>query len=162
MLIAAAVTLIFLRALIARADAYGAFLRGAAEGLRAAVRIAPALCAMLLMLRLMDASGLAAVLGQALAPVLDALHLPRETATVFILRPLTGSGGLSALQEVFRTCGVDSRAGRIASVLVGASETIFYTLTVYLAAAKVKRLPWVIPVSLASYLVGAWTAGLLL
>lgn len=78
------------------------------------------------------------------------------------LRPLSGSASLTALEQIFVRCGVDSRAGRIASVLMGSSETIFYTLTVYLAAAKVKRLPGLIPASLISYLAGAVVAGAIL
>lgn len=70
---------------------------------------------------------------------------------MLLLRPLTGSGSIAAMEEIFRTCGVDSRAGRIASVMMGSSETIFYTMTVYLGAAGVKKLPRVLPVSLLAY-----------
>lgn len=81
---------------------------------------------------------------------------------MLVLRPLTGSGSLTALRTIFEQCGVDSRAGRAASVLMGSSETIFYTLTVYLGATDVRRLPWVAPVSLVSYLAGAWVCGLVI
>ena len=97
-----------------------------------------------------------------LKPVLGLMGLPEEVTTLLLLRPLSGSASLTAMEEVFARCGVDSRAGRIASVLMSASETIFYTLTVYLGATKLKRLPWVIPVSLASYLAGAAVCGLML
>ena len=79
---------------------------------------------------------------------------------MLLLRPLSGSGSLAALEQIIDGCGVDSRAGRAASVLMGSSETIFYTMTVYLAATDVRRLPWVLPVSMVSYLAGAWVCGL--
>lgn len=153
---------IVLRGVLAGVDVYGAFTAGARQGVRAAAELIPALTAMALMLGLMDASGLNAWLTRVLAPMMGALHLPEEVSTLLVLRPLTGSGSLKALEQVFACCGADSRAGRIASVLMGASETIFYTMTVYLGATRVRKLRWVVPVSLASYLVGAVVAGMML
>lgn len=141
-------------------DAYDAFLRGAKRGMDTALQLLPALCAMMLMLSLMDASGLTALLSRLLRPVTGLMNLPEETAPLLILRPLSGSGSLAAMKDIFTQCGVDSRAGRAASVLMGSSETIFYTMTVYLAATNVRRLPWALPVSLISYLAGAWVCGM--
>jgi len=98
-------------------------------------------------------------LARLLAPVMELMDLPEETAPILLLRPLSGSGSLAALQQIFDQCGVDSRAGRIASVLMSASETIFYTMTVYLGATGIRKLPWVLGVSLVSYLVGAAVCG---
>ncbi len=154
--------IIVLRGLMSGSDVYGAFLRGAEKGMKSALSLLPALCAMLLMLSMLQASGLSALLSRALSPLTRLLSLPEEVAPMLFLRPLTGSGSIAALETVFATCGVDSRAGRIASVLMGSSETIFYTMTVYLGAAGVRKLPWVLPVSLTAYVMGAWLCGLLL
>ncbi len=154
--------IIVLRGLMSGSDVYGAFLRGAEKGMKSALSLLPALCAMLLMLSMLQASGLSSLLSRALSPLTRLLSLPEEVAPMLFLRPLTGSGSIAALETVFATCGVDSRAGRIASVLMGSSETIFYTMTVYLGAAGVRKLPWVLPVSLTAYVMGAWLCGLLL
>ena len=154
--------LIVLRGTVKGVDVYGAFVHGAASGAKTGAALLPPLCAMVVMLTAARASGLLTILGGYLAPVLRLFRLPEETAGVLLLRPFSGSGSLAALEEVFARCGADSRAGRIASVLVGSSETIFYTMTVYLGAAKVRRLPWVVPVSLASYLIGAAVTGALI
>ena len=127
------VLLIVLRGAVKGADVYAALLRGGRQGMEAAMGLLPALVAM-----------------------------PEEVTTLLLLRPLSGSASLTAMEEVFARCGVDSRAGRIASVLMSASETIFYTLQVYLGGTKLKRIPWVIPVSLVSYLAGAAVCGLML
>lgn len=158
-IIVALVGIMVLRGL-SSGDAYGAFLTGAKRGMEAAMGLLPALSAMMLMLAMINASGLDELLCRLLAPLTQLLNLPKETAPLLVLRPLTGSGSLTALKAIFEQCGVDSRAGRVASVLMGSSETIFYTMTVYLAATDVRRLPWVLPISLASYLVGAWVCGL--
>ena len=156
------VLLIVLRGAVRGVDVYGALLRGGRQGMECALGLLPALVAMTALLALLSASGLSGALSAVLKPTLSLLGLPEEVTALLLLRPLSGSASLTALQEVFTRCGPDSRAGRIASVLMGASETIFYTLTVYLGATKLKRLPWVIPVSLASYLAGAAVCGLML
>lgn len=153
---------IVLRGMMTGCDVYGAFLRGAEKGMKSALSLLPALCAMLLMLSLLDASGLSYLLARVLSPVTALLHLPAEVAPMLFLRPLTGSGSIAALEQVFAQCGVDSRAGRVASVLMGSSETIFYTMTVYLGAAGVRKLPYAMGVSLAAYLIGAAACGWLL
>jgi nucleoside recognition len=129
--------------------------------MEAAWQLLPALTGMLLMLSLMNASGLTALLVRLLSPLTAILNLPHEVAPMLILRPMTGSGSLAALQEIFAQYGADSRVGRIASVLMGSSETIFYTMSVYLGAAGVKKLPGALGVSLLSYLTCAWVCGLI-
>lgn len=156
------VGLIVLRGVAKGVDVYRAFLSGGRQGMESALGLLPALCAMMLLLAMMNASGLSGLMTHALSPVLRLLNLPEETAPVLFLRPLSGSGSLAALQQVFDQCGVDSRAGKIASVLMSASETIFYTMTVYLGATGIRRLPGVIGVSLVSYLIGAAVCGMLI
>ena len=156
------VGVILLRGLMMGFDVYGAFLRGAEKGMRSAISLLPALCGMLLMLAMVNASGLTRMLQWAISPLTELLRLPQEVAPMLLLRPLTGSGSLAAMEAIFDSCGPDSRAGRIASVLMGSSETIFYTMTVYLGAAGVKKLPLALPVSLAAYLFGAVLCGWLM
>ena len=114
---------IVLRGWMTGSDVYGAFLRGAERGMKSAMSLLPALCAMLLMLAMVNASGLTEMLSRVIAPVTSLLRLPEEAAPMLLLRPLTGSGSLAALEAIFESCGPDSRAGRIASVIMGSSET---------------------------------------
>lgn len=153
--------LIVLRGAVRGVDVYGAVISGGSAGAKTASGLLPALCAMTALLAMMEASGLNAALSRLLSPFLTLMNLPEEIAPMLILRPITGSGSLTTLQQIFDRCGVDSRAGRIASVLMGSSETIFYTLTVYLGATDIRRLPWVIPVSVISYLAGAIVCGVM-
>lgn len=158
-LVLLAVALTVLRGAWKGVNVYGAVLRGGKQGMEAALTLLPGLCAMTMLLALMDASGLNRLLTWVLSPLLRLMNLPEEVATMLVLRPLSGSGSISALEQVFAQYGVDSRAGRVASVLMGASETIFYTMTVYLGATDVRKLPWVVPVSIVSYLIGAAICG---
>ena len=153
--------LIVMRGVACGADAYGAFLRGAERGMRAALSLLPALCAMTLMVSLLTASGLTELLSAVTGPLSRLMRLPEETAPMVLLRPLSGSGSLSVLRDIFASCGPDSRAGRAAAVMMGSSETIVYTMTVYLGAAGVRRVPHALWVSLCAYAVGLIVCGLL-
>ena len=153
-MITAMAALILLRGTGKGCDVYAAFLRGAERGMRSAMQLMPVLCAMLLMLAVFRSSGASNLLTMAAAPLTGMLHIPQEVTPILLLRPFTGSGSLAALRQIYESCGVDSRAGMIASVLMGSTETIFYTMTVYLGAAGISRLRWVLPVSMAAYAAG--------
>ncbi|MBR3764811.1 MAG: spore maturation protein [Clostridia bacterium] len=154
-LLLAVVGVILLRGILLHVDVYGAFLAGAEHGARSAAKLLPPLCAMLLMLHLLTSSGLTELVTRLLLPVTQWMGLPQELTPMVLLRPLTGSGSLAAMQEIFSVCGVDSRAGRLASALMGSSETIVYTLTVYVGAAGIRKVPGALTASLAGYLAGA-------
>ena len=140
------------------AGGYEAFLRGAGEGLRTGVEILPALAAMMLLIGLIRTRGLAEVMEGLLGPAAEAVGFPREALTVLLLRPLSGAGSLAALETLMETYGPDSRASLVAGVVVGSSETIFYTMTVYLSAAGVRKLPRALGISLLSWLAGCLAA----
>lgn len=159
MMLLAAAGLIVLRGVACGADAYGAFLRGAERGARSAMALLPALCAMTLMVSLLTASGLTELLSRAAGPLMRLTRLPEEIAPMALLRPLTGSGSLTVLRDVFARFGPDSRAGRAAAVMMGSSETIVYTMTVYLGAAGERRAPHALWVSLCAYAVGLIVCG---
>ena len=127
--------------------------------MRSAFALLPALCAMTLMVSLLASSGLTGLLSALARPLTGLLRLPEETAPMALLRPLSGSGSLSVLRDILASCGPDSRAGRAAAVMMGSSETIVYTMTVYLGAAGVRRLPDAVWISLVSYGVGLAVCG---
>lgn len=143
-----------------RVDLFDAFSGGAEEGMKSAVRIVPCLAATLTALRVLESSGLAESLGQALAPFAEALGLPPGSAPMLLLRPLSGSASLALLRDILARYGPDSRTGLVTSAMMGSGETVLYTCAVYLSAAGIRKSRYVIPVSLAGWLAGCVTAGL--
>ena len=127
---------VILAGLLARTNVYDAFVRGAEEGLATLIQIAPYLCAILSATALWRETGLLTALTDGLKPVFAALRLPGEAASVVLLRPLSGSAALAAVNDVIRQCGVDSRAARLACVISGASETVFFTASLYLLTSR--------------------------
>ena len=143
-----------------RVDLFSAFSEGAGEGLKSAVSVLPCLAATLTALRVLEASGLLDALCGALSPLAALLGLPPETLPLVLLRPLSGSASLALLRDILARVGPDSRAGLVASAMMGSGETVLYTCAVYLSAAGIKKTRYVIPASLLGWLAGCAVAGL--
>ena len=149
---------VVLLGLFARVNVYDAFVRGAREGLATLVQMAPCLCAVLTLTALLRETGLLGALTEALRPALEAMRLPGEAAAVVLLRPLSGSAALAAVSEVIERCGADSRAARLSCVISGASETVFFTASLYLGAAEIRRTRYAVPAALLAYAAGVLAA----
>ena len=145
-------------ALRARADVYAAFVSGAKEGLLTLAGMAPYLAAILAATSLLRESGALEALLGLLGPALEALGIPAEAAGALLLRPLSGSAALAQAREVIASCGADSRAARLACVVCGASETVFFTGSLYFGAAGVRRTRYAVPAALIGYLAGVAAA----
>ncbi|MBR2943276.1 MAG: spore maturation protein [Clostridia bacterium] len=158
LLLPALVTLGLLCCLRAGRDVYGTFVLGAKEGLLLAAEILPYLCAILTAVSLLRETGLMDRVQALLSPALSCLGLPKEVMGVVLLRPISGSAALAAVSDVMRMSGADSRAARLACVISGASETVFFTGSLYLGAAGVRRSRYAVPVALAAYAVGVAAA----
>ena len=146
-------------------DIYEAMVCGAKKGLRVVLDILPALLVLFPAISLLRASGLVETLGRFLSPVFRLLGIPEETALLLLLRPMSGSGALAAATELIGQYGADSLIGRTAAVMIGSSETTFYVIAVYFAAAGVKNSRWAVPAALcadlACFISSAWICRLL-
>ena len=126
---------------------YSALLDGAKQGLLVARDIFPAVLIMLTVIAMVRAIDL---ISNSLAPVLAPLGVPAECLPLALLRPFSGSGALSVGSEVIAQTGPDSTAGRIAAVMLGSSETSFYTIAVYSAYIKMKNTRYIVPAALGA------------
>ena len=118
-----------------RVDVFAAFTGGAGKGLSAAVGVLPALVALVTAVGLLKASGGLELLTRLLAPLAGAVGLPAETVPLVLVRPVSGSGAMAVFSSLLETAGPDSFAGRVGSVIFGATETVFYTVVLYLGSA---------------------------
>lgn len=151
-------------ALRKRIDVYDALTAGASEGLLVLVRIAPSLIALLTAVYMFRASGALTLLTRLLTPVLERLGIPPETAALLLVRPVSGSGALAVGSQIMEQYGPDSAVGRTAAVMLGCSETTFYTVAVYFGAAGIRRTRYTIPAALtadlAAFVAAAWAVRL--
>lgn len=152
------ILLIILWAICKKTDGYSAFAEGAKEGLNSAVTVLPFLCAMLLAIGLVRGSGLLEGAGSILGKGMELLGIPKELTMFVLIRPLSGAAALGELDTIYQTLGPDSLAARMASVMMGSTETIFYTLAVYMGAANVKKHRHALSASMISMMVGVISA----
>lgn len=141
-------------ALWKRVDVYGALTDGAAEGLHVLLRIVPALVGLLTAVSMFRASGAMDWLSGLCAPLLSQLGIPAELTPLMIIRPVSGGGALAVGSELMKTYGPDSYTGRVAAVMLGSTETTFYTIAVYFGAAGITRTRHTVPAALVADLTG--------
>lgn len=123
---------------IKKVDILSAFAKGVANGLSTLRSIFPTLLFVLSVIFIVKASGIMVLLANLLSPIASTLNIPTEILPLALLRPLSGSGSLALLQDIFDTCGADSYAGFLASVVSASTETTFYTISVYLGGVTEK------------------------
>lgn len=124
---------------IRKVKVYEVFVEGAAEGFHTAIRIMPFLVAMLVAVNIFRASGAMDLLIGIFEPFLKQVGVPADLAPLAIMRPLSGTGSLGLVTEILNTYGPDSMAGRIASTVLGSTDTTFYILTVYFGAVGIRN-----------------------
>lgn len=153
-------------ALRKKENAYDIMLQGAGDGLKLLVSILPALIFLLTAVHMLRASGATEILSSLFAPVFSFFGIPPETAMLVLIRPISGSAALAVGAELMAQYGVDSLVGRTAAVMLGSTETTFYTISVYFGAAGIKKTRYTIPAALFADFVGffmaSWTVRLLL
>ena len=145
-------------AYLKKTDVYGAFITGAKEALPMLLQVLPPMAAMMAALTVLRASGALAAFVNFVAPVFEAVGLKRALVPLFVLRPFSGSASMALLKDVFDTYGVDSFSGYAASVMLGSTETIFYTIALYFGAVGVTKTRYTIPVALFAGVVGTAAA----
>ena len=131
-------------------DVYSALIDGAKAGLKVCVSIFPAVVIMLAVIAMVRASVAIDLLSLFLAPGLNKIGMPPECMPLALLRPFSGSGALAVATDVIKQAGADSFAGKVAAVMMGSSETSFYTIAVYSAYLKMKNTEYVLPAALSA------------
>jgi spore maturation protein B len=133
------IALIILAGFIKKVDIFGEFIDGAGESLKVGVGILPALIALMTAIGMFKASGASGALTELIAPAAALIGFPPEALPLALIRPISGSGALATFETILTEVSPDSFAGRVASVMMGASETTFYTVAVYYGATKVTK-----------------------
>lgn len=137
-----------------RVDVYSALTHGAEEGLTVLLQILPALTGLLTAVGMFRASGALDWFSDLCAPLLNAVGIPPQTTPMMLIRPVSGSGALAVASDLILTYGPDSYEGRVAAVMLGSTETTFYTIAVYFGSAGIFRTRHTIPAALAADMTG--------
>ncbi len=155
--------LIFLACAVAlgrKENSYHLLLDGATDGLKLLLSLVPTLILLLSAVTMLRASGAVEVISSFLAPVFGFFGIPPETAILVLIRPISGSAALAVGADLMAQYGVDSQIGRTVAVMLGSTETTFYTISVYFGAAGIQKTRYTIPAALIADFVGFLMASL--
>jgi spore maturation protein B len=140
---------------------YESFIEGAKQGFSVSFKIMPYVVAFVFAVGLFRAAGGFDLLTSLLKPVLNFLSIPSEIIPLAITRPFSGSASLGILASILQENGPDSFAGRVASTIMGSSETVFYTVALYFGSVGISKTRHTIPAAMAAEITGLFAAVLI-
>ena len=153
-----------LAALWKKENAYDILTDGAREGFRMLLTIGPSLVVLLSAVGMLRESGALEAFSQFLSPALEFLGIPAETVLLLLVRPISGSAALAIGAELIAAHGPDSPVGRTAAVMLGSTETTFYTISVYFGSWGITKTRYAVPAALIAdavgFLAACWTVRL--
>lgn len=144
------VALIVLFGLIKKVRVFDCFVSGAKQGLLTVYELLPTITGLVVAVTMLNASGAMQLIAKAFSPISSFFHVPDEVTPMALISPISGGGSLSLFESVLKTSGPDSFLGRVASVLMGSTDTTLYAVTVYYSAIGVKNTRHTLPAGLAA------------
>ncbi len=146
-----------LMALFRKVNVYEAFIDGAKDGFKTAVKIIPYLVAILVAIGVFRASGAMDWMVSGFTWTFEQLGINTDFTAALptaLMKPLSGSGARGMMVDAMNTYGADSFVGRVASTVQGATDTTFYILAVYFGAVGIKNTRYAVVCGLIADFVG--------
>ena len=156
--IPAIISLIILFGILNKVKVYDAFLDGAKEGIATIVKIIPTLVGLMVAVGVFRASGAMDIIVGVFKPLLNLVGIPSDILTLALMRPISGSAALAIVTDIMNKSGADSYIGKVACTIMGSTETIFYTLTVYFGTVGIKNIKYTLYATLIADFVGVLMA----
>ena len=146
-----------------KVDIYEVFLEGAKEGLQTVIDILPTLIGLVMAVEVVRAGGLLDLMVEWIRPFANVVGFPAELAPLSIVRLVSSSAATGLLTDLFAQYGPDSYLGRVASVMMSCTETVFYTMRLYFLSIGIRKTRWTLPCAILANLVGmiaaVWLVG---
>lgn len=130
------------------------FMEGAKEGVQIVFNLIPTLIGLFVAIGALRNSGILDAIINIILPILEKVNFPKEIMPLAILRPISGSAAMAVATDIMKNYGVDSKIGKIASVIMGSTETTIYTIAVYTSVVKIKKTRGVLIAALIGDVVG--------
>lgn len=140
--------------LLMKKNVYEDFVKGAEDGFKTVIQIMPTLIGLMVGVGVLRASGFLDMIGNAFGHFAGFLKFPVQLVPVTIVRMFSSSAATGLALDIFKEYGPDSYLGRLTSVLMSCTETVFYTMSVYFMTAKVKKTRWTLAGALVCTLTG--------
>lgn len=133
---------------------YDNFLEGAKEGVKIVYNIFPTLVGLFVAVGVLRNSGILDLIINILTPIMEKINIPTEIMPLALLRPISGSAATAIATDIMQTFGVDTKIGKMASIIMGSTETTLYTIAVYTSCINVKKTRGIIWAALFGDLIG--------
>ncbi len=141
-----------------RKNVFDVFLDGAKEGIETTFKIFPTLIGLFVAIGALRSSGILDMIIHIVNPFLNFIHFPSELMPLAILRPISGSSSIAVATDIMKNFGVDSSIGKMASTIMGSTETTIYTIAIYTSCIKVKKTRYILLAALCADVVGIITS----
>lgn len=150
-----------------RVNVLESFFRGIIKGVKVVWEIFPTFLSLVVAVGVFQASGALNVLTSLLKPVGEVIMMPSPLIPIALTKFISSSASTGLVLQLFKDYGPDSLEGIMTSIMIGSTETILYTMSVYFSAAKVNKTRYTLPGAIlaniagigASIFLGHWIAG---
>lgn len=135
-------------------NVYEDFMRGAKDGLRTVVKIMPTMIALMVAVNVLRASGFLEFVADLLKPAAEKINFPAPLVPLTLIKTFSGSAATGLLLDLFKEYGTDSMIGKIGSIMLSSTETIFYTMSLYFVTSGIKKTRYTLAGCLISTMAG--------
>lgn len=139
---------------VKKRNVYDDFVEGATGGLKTVIKVMPTLIGLMVAVGVLRESGFMEFLGKQVGKVTDQIGFPGELMPVTIVKIFSSSAATGMVLDIFKSYGPDSYLGKVTSLMMSCTETVFYTMSVYYLTAKVTKTRWTLPGALLATLAG--------
>lgn len=101
----------------------------------------PTLIGLMVAVGILRASGFLECFSGLLGRGIGWLGFPPELIPVTVVKMFSSSAATGLLLDIYKEYGADSMLGKMASIMMSSTETIFYTMSVYFMAAGDQKKP---------------------
>ena len=140
--------------LLMKVPVFSEFTKGAKDGFKVVLDILPTLIGLMVAIGILRASGTLDIITKLISPITKLLNFPSELVPMVTVKMFSSSAATSLLLDIFKEYGPDSFLGRLSSIIMSCTETIFYTMSVYFMTAGVKKTRYTLLGALFATLVG--------
>ncbi len=148
------ILIIVVYAFLEKNKIYDNFLDGSIEGMKIVYNIFPTLIGLFVAVGALRNSGIIDLIINMISPAIELINIPKEIMPLAILRPISGSASMAIATDIMNNYGVDSNIGKMASVIMGSTETTLYTIAVYTSCIKIKNTRGILIAALAGDIIG--------
>ena len=152
------ILIIVVYGIVEKIKIFDVFLEGAKDGIEIVISIFPTLIGLFVAIGALRSSGILDFIISIVSPILNKINFPTEIMPLALIRPISGSSAIAVATDIMKNYGVDSKFGLMSAVIMGSTETTFYTIAVYSASVGIKKTRFVLIASLVADFVGIFVS----